>query len=90
MIIKLLINVIFGLVKLLFTPLPNLPAIPQEIMTKVTNVFNVIFNNLNLMPIFVRVSTLQQILPILIIVLSFKHIYHIVLWIIHKIPLSID
>lgn len=90
MIIKALIEIVFGIIKTIFALLPNLPSLPNSISNSINNVFTIIFNNMGLIGIFVRVSTIKIMVPLVIAVLSFKHIYHFVMWIIRKIPLSIS
>ena len=90
----MIIEVIFNLIKTLLTTvlglLPNVPQLPDSFSTSISNVITVIFDNLDLISIFVRVSTIKILVPLIIVVVNFEHIYHFVMWIVKKIPLSID
>lgn len=90
MIIELIITAITAVLKLVFGILPNIPQLPNSVLTSLQNVFQVIFDNVGLLGLFVRISTIKLLVPLVIIVVNFEHIYHFVLWIIKKLPLSID
>ena len=90
MIIKAILDLILGLLKLVFGLLPSIPDFPDTIMTSLDNVFTTIFNNLDLLGLFVNIDTIKVLVPLVIIVVNFEHIYHFTMWIIKKIPLSIE
>lgn len=90
MIIKAIFDLILGLLKLVFGLLPNVPQFPQDILNSLNIVFDTIFNNLDLLGLFVRIDTIKTLVPLLIVAINFEHIYHFVMWIVKKIPLSID
>ena len=90
MIIKAIFELILGLLKLVFGFLPNIPSFPDNIMTSLDKVFTTIFDNLDLLGLFVNINTIKILVPLVIIVVNFEHIYHFTMWIIKKIPLSIE
>lgn len=90
MVLKAIFELILGLLKLVFGFLPNIPQLPESITNSLNTVFDTIFNNLDLLGLFVRVETIKILVPLLIIVINFEHIYHFTMWILKKIPLSID
>lgn len=90
MIIQLLITLITGMFKTLFSVMPNLPQLPQSVLNSLNNVFTSIFNNVDLLGLFVRISTIKILVPLIIAVVSFEHLYHFIMWIIKKLPLSIE
>lgn len=90
MILELIITAITFVLKTVLGILPNIPQLPNSIMTSLNNVFTTIFNNVGLLGMFVRISTIKLLVPLVIVVVNFEHIYHFVLWIIKKLPLSID
>lgn len=90
MILEAIINLITALLKFVLNLLPNVPAIPGALMTSLDNVFNTIFSHLDLLGIFVRIDTIKILVPLVVVAYNFEHIYHFALWIIKKIPLSID
>jgi hypothetical protein len=90
MIIEFIFNLILALLKIVFGILPNVPTLNSSLLTSVNNVFDTIFSHLELLGLFVRISTIQILVPLLIIALNFEHIYHFAMWVLKKIPLSID
>lgn len=90
MIVAALINLITALLKIVLNLLPNLPDLPQSISTSIDNVTNVIFSNANLLGLFVRIDTIKTLVPLLIVVVNFEHIYHFSMWIVKKLPISIN
>lgn len=90
MIFEFFANLCFGIVEFLFDLLPNIPQLPVSFATSLENVFNVIFDNLDLLGIFIRIDTIKIMVPLVILAVNFEHIYHLVMWAIKKIPLSID
>lgn len=90
MILKAIFDLILFLLKTIFGILPNIPQLPNSLLSSLNTVFNTIFNNLGLLGIFVRIDTIKILVPLLIIVVNFEHIYHFTMWIVKKIPLSID
>lgn len=90
MIIEALVNLVTNLLKVVFNLLPNIPQLPDGLLSSFDNVMNTIFDNLNLLGIFVRIDTIKILVPLVIIVYNFEHIYHFAIWLIKKIPLSID
>lgn len=89
MIIEGLCVVVFELVKFIFGWI-NLPAFPEEAQVAIDTYMSYVFDNLNCINFFVNVSTLKTIALVAISVLLFKQIYKVIIWIIHKIPLSVD
>lgn len=90
MILKAIFDAILALLKLIFGILPDIPDFPDSIMSSLDKVFDTIFNNLDLLGLFVNIDTIKILVPLLIIVINFEHIYHFTMWILKKIPLSID
>lgn len=89
MILETIFNLVLTLLKTVFAILPNVPQFPATIMNSLNTVFDTIFNNLDLLGLFVRIETIKTLVPLLIIAINFEHIYHFAMWIIHKLPLNI-
>ena len=85
MIIETLLNLLVTLIKFVFSWL-NLPDFPEEFTSIVNDFLDLIFDNVSLLGFFIRPTTLQILIPALIVVLNFDKIYHFVMWIIRKIP----
>lgn len=90
MILKAIFEAILGLLKIIFGLLPNVPSFPDSLLSSLDTVFDTIFNNLDLLGLFVRIDTIKILVPLVVIAVNFEHIYHFTMWILKKIPLSID
>lgn len=90
MILQTIFDAIKNLLLVIFGLLPNVPQFPETMMNSIETVFDTIFNNLDLLGLFVRIETIKVLVPLLIVAINFEHIYHFIMWIVKKIPLSID
>ena len=80
-------NAFINLIELL----PTLPNIPNQIMTNINGVINLIFDNVNLFGLFIPLNTVKLLVPIFIAGWTFFHLYDLIMWVIEKIPmLNID
>ena len=70
MIVELLLSLIKNIIFFIFSPL-KLPSLPDEMITSVTNFFNLIFDNLDIVGFFIRPSTFAIFIPIIIILINF-------------------
>lgn len=77
-IISFVFNLLFGWV--------NLPDVPSSLRNTVNTYLNYIFDNLDVLSFFVRVSTLQTIFKLFISVYIFKYTFKLIMFIVHKIP----
>lgn len=68
----------------------TLPGMPETAKNALDTYFGYIFDNLDFLNFFLNVGTLKAVAAIAIILFSFEHMYKISIWIIHKLPLSID
>lgn len=85
MILETLLNLVFGLLKIVFGWI-NIPAFPEDFTTSINTFLDLIFNNLTLLGFFIRPTTIMISVPILIILLNFEDVYKITMWILRKIP----
>lgn len=51
---------------------------------------SLIFDNLDFLSFFINVNTLKIVALVAVSLFAFEHIYKIMIWVIRKIPLSID
>lgn len=86
MIIEAILNLFKGLLFICFSWI-NIPSFPSELTTNINNFLDLIFNNLTLLGFFIRPTTLQVAIPILIILLNFENLYKLTMWILRKIPM---
>lgn len=85
MILETLLNLVFGLLKIVFGWI-SLPAFPEALTGSIDTFLSLIFDNLNLLGFFIRPTTLTLVIPILIILINFDHVYKFTMWIVRKIP----
>lgn len=77
---EMLLTIIFGL-------LPDIPNFDSGVLNSLNGFINLIFDNLDLLGFFVDIELVGTLIPWLIIVLNFEHIYDFTVWIIRKIPI---
>ncbi len=90
MILEAILNLIKILLKGVFALLPDLPQLPEELIGYINSALDYIFNNTGLLNFFVSVDMIKVLVPLLILVINFEHIYEFTMWVIKKLPLSID
>lgn len=90
MILETILNLIKVFLQFFFGLLPDVPSLELTLLDSLTQYINMIFTNTGLLGFFVRISTIKALVPLIIIVINFEHIYHFALWVIKKLPFSID
>lgn len=90
MIIELLVNLITVIIKLLAAPFSILPNTPQALVNSMDYLFDLIFSNLHFINFFVNVDTLKTIAVIAIVIWTLDKTYGFLMWIIKKLPFSIN
>lgn len=89
MIIEALIMAITGVIKLLALPFNILPDTPPQVIEAMDYYFDLVFNNLDFLSFFINVDTLKTVAIISIAIWAFDHAYSFLIWILHKLPVSI-
>lgn len=89
MIVEAILNAIYKLLTTVFGVLPNIPDF-DGFTDSLNIVLDTIFNNLSLLGVFVRPQTIHIIVPVFLAIYNFEHIYHFIMWIIRKLPFSIN
>lgn len=72
--------------KVIFDILPDVPQISIQLINSINHVLDIIFSNLSLLGIFVRIDTIKILVPLVIFVVNFEYLYNIIIWILRKIP----
>lgn len=85
MIISGLLEIIFWLLKLIFSVLPALPPV-TFLETILTFVNDILAQGIGLLCFFVRPGTLIMGLTLFIVIFTFKYNYGFVMWVMKKIP----
>lgn len=86
MITEFFINIVGSLVSLVFGILPNLPDLPQSAYNSINSFLDLIFNYAGLIDVFIPLQHIKILVPLIIIVVNFEHIYNLVMWVLKKIP----
>ena len=63
-----------------------LPDMPQAVVSALGNFFDLVFDNCSLIGFFVPLPLVKILLPLVVLVVNFEHIYAGVMWILRKIP----
>lgn len=87
MILMLLLQIVLYLFDIIFALLPNIPTFDSTILNPLMDFVDLIFDNTQVLGFFIDINLIQKLLPWLIIVINFEHIYHFALWILKKIPI---
>ena len=90
MIFNVLLTIVLGLINLIFSWLPALPQVPTEFSSAISNFFDLIFQNSGIVSFFLPMALVKIALPIVLVLVNFKYIYHISMWILRKLPWSVD
>lgn len=90
MIVEALINLITVVIKLLAIPFNILPDTPEALRNAMSYLFDMIFEHLDFISFFINVGTLKAVATVAIIIWSVDRTYSLLIWIIHKLPISTE
>lgn len=85
MIIKGIFNLVYTLLSIVLAPF-SLPQLPEGIQTIFDEIVGYLTGAVGLLCVFVRPTTLQLLIPAVIIVINAEHIWNGILWILKKLP----
>lgn len=85
MIIKGLFNLVLSLLQLIFAPI-NLPPLPDGLQNIFDGLLSAMLSAVGLFEVFVRPSTLQLLIPIVIVLVNFEKLWNGIIFILKKIP----
>lgn len=87
MLVEILLKLVFGILNLILSVIPDLPAFDQSIIDGISNYLSLILmNGYDLLTLIIRPSTLNITIGVLIIIFSLEPAYHLVMYILKKIP----
>ena len=86
MIILGLLQALSGILISILSLLPTLPQLPDSILNGLNNFLDLIFNNSGLLGLFIPISTIKVVVPLIIVIINFDKIYKLVMWVFKKIP----
>lgn len=91
MIVTAVFNLIKSLIELILSIFPNVPQAPEEFVDIIDYVLNMIFTSgTSILSLFIHINTIKICVPILLVIVNFEYIYKLIMWIVKKIPLSIE
>ena len=90
MIVEALINLITVVIKIIATPFGILPDTPPGLVDTMDYYLELVFENINFIGFFVNVDTLKAVALISIAIWTLDNSYNFLMWIIRKLPLSIN
>ncbi len=85
MILQALFDLVSALIKIVFGWI-NLPDLPASVTSAIDELFSVIRGGIGIMGIFVDLSVVKVLLPILLIVINFEEVWKFTMFILRKIP----
>lgn len=85
MIVEAVLNLLIGLIKTVFGWI-NLPQLPDEVMSIIDQLFDILSGAMGLLSIFMDINMLKILLPVLLIVINFDEAYKLTMFILRKIP----
>ena len=84
MIVEALLNLVLNLLKLVFGWI-NLPDMPDSVMAVIDKLFEALEGAVGLFGIFVDLNMVKILLPVLLIVVNFEHVWKFTMFILRKI-----
>ena len=85
MIIKGLFNLVLALLQIIFAPI-NLPQLPSGLQNIFDGLLSAMLSAVGLFEVFVRPTTLQLLIPIVIVLINFEKLWNGIIFILKKIP----
>lgn len=85
-----ILNLVKWIIQAVFFSIPDLPQFEISLFNSLTEYIELIFDNVHLLGFFVRIGTIQALVPLVILAVNFERVYNFALYIIHKLPWSID
>ena len=87
MLLEGLISLVVTLIKAILSIFPSLPPFPAEGLVSINSYISLIITNAgSLLGLFIDLNTVKIVLPIVLVLIEFEHIYDFVMWLLRKIP----
>lgn len=91
MILANLFNILLSSIEVVLSLLPDIPSLPEELLSSAYSFIDLIFDNVGLLGLFIPISTIKVVVPLVLVIVNFDKIYKLILWVLNKIPkLDID
>lgn len=85
MILQAVFDLVRNVIKLVFGWI-NLPAMPEAVTSVIDELFALLRGSVGMMGIFLDLKMLKILLPVLLIVMNFEHVWKFTMFILRKIP----
>ena len=85
MIVKGLLELVFGLLRIVFAPI-NLPDLPEGIANVLNELIDVLAGVVGLFGVFVDLSVVRWLIPVVLIIVNFDKVWNVIMFILRKIP----
>lgn len=85
MILEAIFELVFMLLSIIFAPI-QLPGLPSEVQTIVDQVIGYIVGAVDLLGFFLDWNMVKILIPIVIIIVNLDKIWHLIMFILRKIP----
>ena len=87
MLLEGLVSLVVTSIKAILSIFPTLPPFPAEGLTAINSYVSLIITNAgSLLGLFVDLNTVKVVLPIVLVLIEFEHVYGLVMWLLRKIP----
>jgi len=88
MIVEGIMNLGKGIMNTLYSLLGVLPHFDSSIVSSVDSVFEIMFDSIDLVGVFVDFKMVRILIPVVIAIINFDRILKIVMFVIKKIPIA--
>lgn len=85
MIVKGLMEMVFGLLKIVFAPI-NLPQLPSGIQSVLDQLKDVLIGAVGLLGVFIDWAVVKWLIPVVLVVANFDKVWSLIMFILRKIP----
>lgn len=91
MILENFLNILLSSIEVILSILPDMPSLPDELLSSAYSFIDLIFDNVGLLGLFIPISTIKVVVPLVLVIVNFDKIYKLTMWVLNKIPkLDID
>ena len=87
MILENFLNILLSSIEVILSILPDIPSLPDELLSSAYSFIDLIFDNVGLLGLFIPISTIKVVVPLVLFIVNFDKIYKLILWVLNKIPI---
>ncbi len=90
MIVDFLFELMIEFLDIILNMLDIFPDLPMEMINSINYLIDIIFQAINLVSVFIDLNFVKKLIPFVILIIFSKQTYFIVMWVVKKIPVSIE